>query len=69
VPGSSSAAKTSCLPGISLAEVLRCSLREPDTRAEVLEAAGSFMWVARNRPVVGEPLAGELRLLDQQSGA
>jgi GT2 family glycosyltransferase len=48
------------------ATALRRAVHDADARAGRLEAARSFIWVAQNRRVVDEPLAGEIRLLDQQ---
>jgi GT2 family glycosyltransferase len=49
-------------------DALRRSLHDRDARAGCIDAARSLGWVLRNRRAVGEPLAGELRLLDRQIG-
>lgn len=48
---------------------LRRSMHDIDERAAFVDAARSFAWAARHRRPVGEPLAGELRLLDRQPPA
>ncbi len=45
-------------------EAFRRSASDADARAGLLDATRALPWVARNRRVVREPLAGELRLLD-----
>jgi hypothetical protein len=48
---------------------LRRSMHDIDERTALVDAARSFAWAARHRRPVGEPLAGELRLLDRQRPA
>jgi len=44
-------------------------MHDIDERTALVDAARSFAWAARHRRPVGEPLAGELRLLDRQRPA